>query len=137
MTDTSEFLKYFESKYDEISEQSRILCDKKTEINHELFHISKDLFDFINNRENLINPPEKIILSDEFRNFLVNCLSQNDLCYIHSPLHYSTEDGKDSFYYAAPETHYQSYLLLVSVYVWCKHFTDQGYSGILPIMNFD
>jgi len=135
MSNTSEFLTYFQSKYKEISKQSEVLCNRK--ITHELFDISKDLFDFIDNKNNLNNPDGKIILSNEFRNFLIKCLIQNDSSYVHSPLNYSTYDGKDSFYYAAPEIHRQSYLLLVSVYLWCKHFTDQGYSGVLPEMSFD
>jgi hypothetical protein len=139
MTNTTECIKYFKSKYNEISEISRVLCNKKKneEITDELFNISKELLDFLNNKENLINPPGNIILVDEFRIFLINCISKYDSLYIHSPLSFSTEKGKDSFNYTAPEIIRESYFQLISVYIWCKHFTDQGYSGVLPEMIFD
>ena len=139
MENISEFLTYFQSKYDEVSEQITFLCDKKTnkEITPELFDISKELLDFIYNQENLLNPSGNIVLSDEFKNFLITCLTQNDSSYTHSPLYFSTEKGKSSFNYTAPEILRQSYLQLITVYIWCKHFTEQGYSGVLPEIIFE
>lgn len=135
----SECEKYFKSKYDEISKICTLLCDKKKddEIIHEFFDVSKELFDFINDKENLINPPGNITLCNEFKNLLINWLFKYHSFFIHSPLSFSTKNGKDSFYYTAPEIIRQSYLQLISVYIWCKHFTDQGYSGVLPEMSFD
>ena len=139
MANIKEFLKYFESKYDEINEVSRLLCNKKNneQLIKELFNISHELLNFIKDDKNLINPHGNVILVDEFKNYLINCLSRFDSLYIHSPLGFSREQENNSFYYTAPEIIRESYFQLITVYIWCKHFTDQGYSGVLPEMIFD
>jgi hypothetical protein len=63
----------------------------------------------------------------------INLIYYEKRIYVDSPLHYSTSDGVDSFYYAPPELHKSSFYRLITAYIWCKHFIEhEGYSGELP-----
>lgn len=128
------FNTYFNQKKETVFQEIEVVFEKnEDDIKVEMFSITPLLLKIIN--EDLVIPSsDKPELSILFRDFLkTNLIYYEKAMYKHSPLHYSTHDGVDSFNYAPPELYKSSFYSLITSYIWCKHFIErEGYSGVLP-----
>ena len=136
MTEENKFHEYFDNNKDEVFKKiNKVYQDNINDIEVDVFSITPELLKIVEN--DLKNPIDKPELIPEFREFLIKNLTLYDDEFTkHSPLHYSTKKGIDSFNYASPELYKPAFYQLVSVYVWCKYFIEfNGYSGVLPISS--
>jgi hypothetical protein len=127
------FDEYFENNKTEVFRKiKKVYEENKDKIKVKIFLITPMLLKIIEN--DLTNPPDKPKLKDIFKQFLINNLIlYEDVYNKHSPLHYSTPDGINSFHYASPEIYKSTFYQLITTYIWCKHFIEyEGYSGVLP-----
>ena len=128
------FNEYYNKLYNENIHIIQSITAKYKQKYSNTFKIGMHLMDLVNNE--LKNPSNNINISKSFRKYLISLLVGLDYNKLDNVMIY-TKNGNAYIRTRSIDSQIKTFYNLVSVYVWCKSFIKDGYSGIIPYSPLD
>ena len=128
------FNEYYNKLYDENIYIIQSITSKYKQKYSNTFKIGMYLMDLINNE--LKNPSNNINISKFYRKYLISLLIGLDYNKLDNVMIY-TKNGNAYIRTRAMDSQIKTFYNLVFVYVWCKSFIKDGYSGIIQYSPLD
>jgi hypothetical protein len=114
---------YYNSRCENVFKNSK---DMEILSSSELFKIYDNSPELLKNFLKLKNPPDLPEINENFKNYFRENL-EIGVGRKHSPISYSTEEGKNSCSYASPEIQKKVWINMKTSIVWYNQFIKDGY----------
>lgn len=114
---------YFNSRCENVFKNAK---DMEIPSSSELFKIYDNSPELLENFKKLKNPPGLPEINENFKNYFRENL-EIGVGRKHSPISYSTEEGKNSCSYASPEIQKKVWINMKTSIVWYDQFIKDGY----------